>query len=801
MKLRFQILIGFCIVIILFTLVTIINIQLSKEINKNIEQLTLLEDEMKNLAIAEKLVIDLETGLRGFLLSDKEDFLEPYYEAKKEYLKTLHNSSKSEVSFPIRKKIKYIESKISHWIGYFAEPLINAKRNSIKDSNTKEIFNDLFIKTAKKGVGKQITDSIRDIFDEFNIYYSTLKTSKSLKIKQSTQITDYITIILNAVAALIALLITIIITARVSKRINKMVTHAENISMGNYNVSIKEKRNDELSKLSVSLNIMSITIKENFDKLNRLNKELIVAKNETERLYKVKEKFLASITHEIRTPLNSIIGFTDLLLKQETRKEQAEFLNIIKTSGKNLISIVNDMLDFSKMEYGSIKLNEQEFNLSNVIYNVFSLLKPLSDEKNLNFTYSLESNVPINLFGDESRLSQILLNLLNNSIKFTHEGDVKLIVKLHSVKNEKSNLLFVVSDTGIGIEKEKCDIIFDSFTQVHDENSRKYGGTGLGLSIVKKLIELQNGKISVESIPGKGSKFIAIIPYKTSNNKVIEHKQLTDIKNIPVKILVVDDNQFNLLLVEKMLANWNSSIDSSNNGHTAILKSKETNYDIILMDLQMPDIDGFETVVKIRETNPYNKTVPIIALTAHAIGDEKDKYKSSGMDDYLVKPFDEDVLYEKITSLLKKNEIKSNIKEIAKGKSTYKQIINLKYLYELGKNDNEFIFKILTEFKEQLNIELINIQKALNENNNKIISGILHKIKPSFIIVGAESVNLIINELEKELKTSISLDSETSLKISNFCQIGETIINEVNSEIENLQLITLKQNNYENKKT
>jgi PAS domain S-box-containing protein len=381
------------------------------------------------------------------------------------------------------------------------------------------------------------------------------------------------------------------------------------------------------------------------------------------RTNSIKEQFLANMSHEIRTPMNAIVGFTDLLLKTDPTPEQKQYIDAVKTSGRNLIVIINDILDFSKIGSGKITFEQIEFDLRHLISTLTELMLPKSMEKNIRISTKIDRRVPSQLVGDPTRLNQILLNLVGNAIKFTEKGGVTIVADFVSENKENIQLRFSVIDTGIGIPQNKQAYIFEGFTQATNDTNRKYGGTGLGLTIVKQLVELQGGTIAVQSRVDSGSRFILnfkfkktlpenVVPGKLFNKKI----ELPNVERL--NVLLVEDNTLNQILAKKVLTNWNWNVDVADNGLIAVQKVKNHMYDIILMDIQMPEMDGYETTQYIRERTSLDKrNIPIIAITAHAISGEAEKCYMVGMNDYLSKPFDEKILYEKIITAVKKNNI------------------------------------------------------------------------------------------------------------------------------------------------
>jgi len=390
--------------------------------------------------------------------------------------------------------------------------------------------------------------------------------------------------------------------------------------------------------------------------------ELMQARKELEELMKVKEQFLANMSHEIRTPMNAIVGFTSLLLKTELNAEQKQYINAVKTSGENLLVIINDILDFSKIQSGKFVFEQIEFRLSQVFSTFTEMMLPKSTEKNIQLLTKIDKDIPDHLIGDPTRLNQIFLNLVGNAIKFTEMGEVKVTCDLLKESSDEVELEFKVIDSGIGIPENKLASVFEGFTQASNETTRKYGGTGLGLTIVKQLIEMQGGSIRVESKVGEGSVFTFNIKFKKNLNPDTEKKKVQETQEPEflqeLHILLVEDNTLNQILAKKVLNDWHWKVDVADNGLMAVEKIKNNHYDVVLMDIQMPEMDGYEATRRVRKTFDEPRChVPIIAMTAHALAGEAEKCLNVGMDDYISKPFDKKMLYSKIISAINKNYV------------------------------------------------------------------------------------------------------------------------------------------------
>jgi two-component system CheB/CheR fusion protein len=435
----------------------------------------------------------------------------------------------------------------------------------------------------------------------------------------------------------------------------------------------------ELRQLAIELNIQEKRAlldqleveKEAKETIEGVITELMVEKGKAERktliaeeAVKSKQQFLSNMSHEIRTPMNAIIGFTNVVLKTPLDENQKEYITAIKTSGDALIVLINDILDLAKVDAGKMTFEARPFNLSEAISAMLHLFEHKIKEKNIELVSELDERIPKMIVGDPMRLRQIILNLMSNAVKFTSEGKITVSIDLIEEDFNKIGIAFTIADSGIGISEDRLKHVFKNFEQAHSETASSYGGTGLGLAIVKQLVELQGGSIFVESQPGVGSTFGFHLPFhvfQPSENENMGNffgdRKTRGVQEEglgPVRILVAEDVALNQLLIRIIITEFGFEHDIASNGKVAIQMLQEKDYDIVLMDLQMPEMNGFEATSYIRET--MQSTIPIIALTADVTPIDIERCKDLGMNDYVSKPIDEKVLYAKILHCLELRE-------------------------------------------------------------------------------------------------------------------------------------------------
>jgi signal transduction histidine kinase len=400
-------------------------------------------------------------------------------------------------------------------------------------------------------------------------------------------------------------------------------------------------------------------IKKKNSELESYQEELFKAIEQAENSRTIKENFLANMSHEIRTPLNAIVGLTSLLKDSKINADQQEIVKLMDISSKSLLGIVNEILESAKIDAGKVEIVRSKTDIIDLVKNICDVTMPMANEKGLKLICTIDKEVPQMIMADALRLNQILMNLISNAIKFTNSGDIKVNLTLKEKNDTNALLEFTVKDSGIGITKSSIEKIFTRFEQIEDKTWQKFGGTGLGLSIVKRLIELKGGTLNVDSEIGVGTTFIFDNWYKLANEPAKTNslpKNLSDLPKLDnVLVLLAEDNTINQFMIVKMLKEWNIEVDVAINGLDAFEKLKRNNYNLILMDIHMPVMNGYEATRKIRkEMIDSKKNIPIISFSASVINHEKDEAKKAGGDDFIEKPFEPIVLHHKIRKLVNK---------------------------------------------------------------------------------------------------------------------------------------------------
>jgi len=577
-----------------------------------------------------KLLVDMETGERGFLITGKENFLEPYYagrllwQEKLPKLKELVSDNIEQVH-----RLEKVDRLQKQWLVDAAEPEILAKIKSEQLPNSP--MNNVR-EMIENETGKKIIDKIRSIKTEFINVENSLMEQRTRLQKEAVEFTLFIIIFGTLFSIIFVSIFIYILSKKVINDLTSLTCGAEEIERGKFSHQIIVSSKDEFYSLACAFNKMSET----------LNNSIITMKVAVQS----KGDFLANMSHEIRTPISGILGMLTLLEDTPLSDEQNEYIENIRVCGDGLLVVINDILDISKLEAGKLHIEMLPFDFRKNINECCYLLDVQASNKGLNIILTIDSEIPDTLIGDKLRIRQILLNIINNSIKFTDKGSINLSITLMSTSADKYLLSFAVIDQGIGISADDQKKLFKPFSQVDNSTARKYGGTGLGLIICSQLVKQMGGEISVESEEGQGSTFtftLALLKakniqktsslYQISQYSVGEH--LAD--TYPVKILLAEDNNINQAIAKKLFQKLGYNIDLAKDGIEAVKAVNDESYDMVFMDMQMPNMDGVTATATIIKEHPENHPY-IVAMTANVLPQDKQRCFDAGMVDFVGKP-------------------------------------------------------------------------------------------------------------------------------------------------------------------
>lgn len=462
------------------------------------------------------------------------------------------------------------------------------------------------------------------------------------------------------VSAVVCILMTVSVISSLKNGIDAILDGANNIKETNSGARVDIGKKHEILILATTFSELAQLLQQNISEVKSLRVSLKKERQRAEHYERAKQYFLVNMSHEIRTPMNAILGFARYLQDSLKDSEEIESVKMIVESGEHLLATLNDILDFVNIETGEVSFVCLPFNLRDTVHSIFMLKHSNAKIKHIGLNYNIDKDIPEAIYGDAVRLAQILLSLTSNAIKFTESGGVLISARAVSDHDDHIIIEFSVRDTGMGIDINLQEKIFNPFEQGVNHMKRKFGGTGIGLSIVKHLIALQDGTIQLKSKPGEGSDFYFRLPFLKSHagkclnefGDLQQNRAGESEDGKGIRVLIVEDNTINQLLVIKLLQKRGYQTSVAENGKIALQKYKDSDFDIILMDLQMPEMDGYETTIHIRSINSYKKDIPIVAMTAHTIKGEREKCLNIGMNDYISKPFHSNELYEKIKALV-----------------------------------------------------------------------------------------------------------------------------------------------------
>ena len=509
---------------------------------------------------------------------------------------------------------------------------------------------------------------------------------------------------------------------------------------------IMEDKSMELYEVNVKLKNLNASLE---DEIHKRTQKMRVAMAEAELSKNAERDFLAKMSHEIRTPMNAVVGMTHLMFDTQLNANQKELINSIHYSANLLKSLISDILDLSKIEAGEVKFVERDYNLKELLIAIQKTFSFSLENKPIKVEVEFDDRLPRIIYGDDVIMNQILMNLVGNAAKFTEEGFIKISAFLVSNSEQGSLLELQVQDTGIGIDDASLTQIFDSFKQVDRDINLKYGGTGLGLAITKQLVELSKGQVHVKSDVGVGATFTVTIPLSNCNSQdknILDNPDEVDLSNSG-KILLVEDNLLNQKYSGQLLDKWGLTWDLAENGAIAVEKCNETSYSIILMDIQMPEMNGHEATIQIRSSSNSNANVPIIALSAFAFEHEVSKSINAGMSDHLTKPFAPMDLKKKIAEHLRALPVEASVD----GPFTHHEMLDASYLETFYEGDLHCMLEMFEVFIKHVSSYSANFGAAIEAGNWDEVSALAHKLKPIFAMVGLNHKQAIMIRLEKEV--------------------------------------------------
>ena len=534
--------------------------------------------------------------------------------------------------------------------------------------------------------------------------------------------------------------------------------------------------------ITILLLITSYTIIRYITRSNRYRKVLKRAKNEAESLAQAKEHFVATVSHEIRTPMNIISGFTEQLSHSNLNQQQRDQLETVIKASSHLLQLINEVLDFTKLQNYKLELETRNFRLRETVNEVRDLMTPLAEDKDLDLEFIISPSTPDILMGDAIRLSQMLINVTSNAVKFTEKGIVSVTVTPLQVTDRMAILEFAITDTGIGMSPEKLERVFEAFEQAEASTSRTYGGTGLGLSITKKLIELHKGTVNVHSKENVGTEIVIELPYPIGDEEALEES--TPIQSIqPIleakKVLVADDEAFNRKLITTILQKFEVIVEEAENGEEAVTMARNTEYDVILMDSRMPKLNGTEATEAIREESK-NITTPIIALSAAITDEDKKSYFDSGMNDVLGKPFRESQLLKIIAEQF--TDKKMEEEQFQNG-----DILDFEGLKSLSGQDNHFYQEMLETFVRGTQNGIKEMTVYLAENNLKRLGEVAHRISAPCKHLEATKLYDALKKIEYETQEDSPSISDLEDFLEKVKQLAEPIMAKVTKELKRVK--------------